>query len=400
MKTQYRSLLSTLGVLLIFQLVVISFVNLKRPFWGDEAHFVATIRTFGNAINLDTLRTYNEMSGPLPFILYAIWGLVFGFEIHILRFFSVIIALLTYLLFHHLLYIVFKNWRPAIFTTIFFVVQPYLIGFSVFVFTDMLAILFLILVGLATYEERPILLTLALSAGLLTRQYLVFLVLALGVYYSLRYRQDRTEIDLRMLIALGISLIPLALLMMFWRGFSPDNELKSIYLASGFGFHPSQLSLYVSQLFIYLFPLVFLSWRSIYLKNVKIIVLGFLLSLLYWLIPITPSRPALEAGIETVGFFHRATRMLVGPQWEQFIFFIAFALGVPVLINICLDCWNFWKAKKLGFVFFCTLSILSFLIVMPNSYLGWEKYFIPVIPLASIYLVSKYLGDNKRFSLC
>ena len=35
--------------------------------WGDERHFVETVRLFASAPTLETLRHYPEMSGPLPF---------------------------------------------------------------------------------------------------------------------------------------------------------------------------------------------------------------------------------------------------------------------------------------------------------------------------------------------
>ncbi|MDH5683388.1 MAG: hypothetical protein OEZ20_02865 [candidate division WOR-3 bacterium] len=96
----FCSLILFIGFLIIFEGIAVYVINLKSPYWADEVHFVETIRQFGKEINLNLIRHYNEMSTPLPFILYALWGRIFGFEVHILRYFSMIIAFITYILFY------------------------------------------------------------------------------------------------------------------------------------------------------------------------------------------------------------------------------------------------------------------------------------------------------------
>jgi len=42
------------------------------------------------------------------------------------------------------------------------------------------------------------------------------------------------------------------------------------------------------------------------------------------------------------------------------------------------------------------LSIISFLLIMPFSYLCWEKYFLPMLPLAMMsILLIQYADKNK-----
>ena len=398
MTTYSRTLVPLLVVLILFQSAVILFIDLRRPYWGDEAHFVSTARAFADGMSVETLRTYNEMSGPLPFALYGLWGRLFGIDIQVLRLLSVIIAIATYVLLHRLLFTVFRDPRTALLTTVFVVVQPYMIGFSVFVFTDMLAMAFLVLACLAVLRQKPVLLAVALACGLLCRQYLVFLVLAAGVYSLLRLAKERDRADLSMLLALGVSLLPMVALGLFWGGLSPDNQLRRLFLDERPAFHPSYLSLYVSQMFVYLFPLVVLFWRRLYLENPSLSLAGFLLACAYWLFPIAPPVYTLNAGIETVGFFHRAVRMIVGVQREQSVLFVACLLGMPVVLAVVRDAWTCWKRRDLDFLFFCSLAILSFLLVMPWSYLCWEKYFLPVVRLASMQLVARYRESSAPVS--
>jgi len=193
-----KPLLQLLAFLLVFAGAVIA-IGINRPYLGDEAHFAETVRYFGNEISLNTLKSYNEMSAPLPFVLYALWGRVFNFEIQTLRILSVIFALLTFVTFHYLLFSIFKESKIALATTAFFILNPYMVGLSIFVFTDMLAILFLIICCLAVKNKSPLLFAVASSLGLLTRQYFAFLAIAAGLYYLFSYKKARESRAIKML---------------------------------------------------------------------------------------------------------------------------------------------------------------------------------------------------------
>ena len=84
-----------MSFLALFEAVA-AWVGFQQGPWGDEIHFYQTVQQFGQCMGLNTLKCYNEMSSPLPFVVYAMWGNVFGFELGVLRFLSVVIALLTY----------------------------------------------------------------------------------------------------------------------------------------------------------------------------------------------------------------------------------------------------------------------------------------------------------------
>ena len=74
-----KSLLQLMVFLLVFAGAV-TVIGINRPYWGDEAHFAETVRYFGNEISLNTLKSYNEMSTPLPFVLYALWGKILALK--------------------------------------------------------------------------------------------------------------------------------------------------------------------------------------------------------------------------------------------------------------------------------------------------------------------------------
>ena len=99
--------------LFLFEGIVFYF-GANRPYWGDEAHFVETISQFGKDMNIYTIKHYNELSTPLPFFLYSLWGRIFNFDIQTLRIFSVVIAISTYLLFYKLIFSMFNNIKIAL----------------------------------------------------------------------------------------------------------------------------------------------------------------------------------------------------------------------------------------------------------------------------------------------
>ncbi|MEW5993728.1 MAG: hypothetical protein AB1744_04950 [Candidatus Zixiibacteriota bacterium] len=397
---QYRhSLIAFLVFLIVFQTAVIAIVGLDRPLWIDEEHFVQTIRQFGEGISPTLLKHYNEMSTPLPFILYALWGRLFGFDIHVLRILSVIIALATYLCFHRLLSMVLDNSRVVFLAAVFLVIHPYMIGFSIFVYTDMLPIFLVILAFVFVFSRNAIGFGIASACALLCRQYYVFLPLAAvlfslaGIFPAQNRARPPAGFALKMFVASLLSPAPLGLLMLYWQGPAPQNEFSRSYLAQGLSFHPSHVTLYISLLFIYLLPIVLVYGRRLY-ENRVVLIISLCASFLYWSAPVGVSRIATTAGIETVGLLHRFLRSIWSIEvFAQTIFYLGFLLGLPIVLTAAKDTYQRLRNRDLTFPLFLDLCILAFLMVMPFSYLAWEKYFMPLVPLASIRIL---LTDYER----
>jgi len=382
--------------LLVFQGIAF-ILCMNEPLWEDEAHFLDTIGQFDRDMSLSTLRHYNEMSSPLPFVLYCLWGRLFSFNIAVLRLFSVLIAFCTYILFYHLSLTVLKNMKVALLTTAFIALNPYMIGLGIFVYTDMLAILFVILSFIFLVRGKPLSLSVSLACGLLCRQYLVFLVLAALIFYSGMYRRSRGKQGegkkaLAMLGACLASLVPLAALAALWAGLSPDNVLsRHLYAEETLRYHPSFLTLYVCQLFIYLLPIVILSWRRIYTGS-KVLLFSLIASGYYFLFPVRPCTCAVHAHVHYVGLFHRFLIIILGNHFmEDAVFYLAFLLSLPIIIAIVIDIVSRWRERTFDLQLLLDLSIISFLLVMQFPHYCWEKYFLPLLPLAAIrVLMIKY----------
>lgn len=386
---QYRKGLVLLLAFLCVYFAIELALNLNRPYWGDEEHFAATVRLFAQNFSIDTIQHYNEMSTPLPFILYAGWGRIFGAETQTLRIFSLLLALLTYLSLYHLLFSTLLNARAALLTTVFIALNPYMLAFSIFVFTDMAALLFLVLCCIAVKEHHPILFLGSAAAALLSRQYLIFVPLAAIAYYLTRWvwlREQAQSQAVSMIATASASFLPLLILFGIWRGPNPDNLVQQLYIGESFRFHPNSLTLYISLLFVYLLPVVLLNVRTLFSsRRAWIGALGA--SWLYTLFPVQPSQVSIDVDIDTVGFFHRAIRFMLGIELERWIFFLTFVAGLVIAFVVVMDVYSRWRRRDTAYGFFLGMSILAFFVIMPFSYLGWEKYFLPAVPIAAIWML-------------
>lgn len=370
--------------------------GLDRPTWGDEWHFVETVEQFGAELNLETLRTYDEMSTPLPFIIYAAWGNAFGFEIERLRVLSLLIAFATYLLLYLLLVRMLTSVRVVWLGTTFVLLHPYMIGFSIFVFTDMSAIMFMLAACLALVHRRPVWFGCMLAAALLCRQYLGFVFLASLLFFGHQWCMNRRDHSLSMLLATGLSMLPLLSLFYLWGGVHPDNVRQEFYTDEVLGFHASALVLYISLMSLYLLPVLLVCRRLVW-RSKRIWLVSLVLSGAYYLYPITPSAAATEANLQTVGLLHRMLPAITESEWlPHALFYLGFLAGLPVLIFILSETCKRLKNKDDNFVLFLDLCVLSFLLVMPFSYLTWEKYFMPVLPLLTVRLLITYGAGAAR----
>lgn len=385
MPGKYRQMMPILAFLVVLEGVVL-FFGLNYHLWGDEIHFVNTVRLFGEGLTLDKLRHYNEMSSPLPFMVYAAWGRLFSFDLQVLRLLSIIIALTTYLAFHHLLVVCQVKPRVAFLATAFLALQPYMIGLSIFVFTDMLAILFLILGCIGIRRRKPLLFGLWSMAGLLSRQYLTFLPIAAGVFFLLRYLGTRERHARDMALAALWAFGPLAILYIFWGGLSPDNERRAYFLSESLHFNPDFLVVFILLYFVYLLPFVLWRWKYFY-GDWKVLGISALISLVYWLFPVRATQYAVAVGVDTVGFYHRSVRYIAGERWEQLVLYLSFLLGLPLVIALVKDGYRRWERSDLDFVFFLDLTIMTFFILMPFSYLNWEKYILLVLPVMILQIL-------------
>lgn len=374
--------IGAVALFVVLHIAASVYVN-RRAAWGDEAHFYETVKYFSQGVTLHTLKHYPEMSGPLPFVLYAGWGRLAGDSLQSLRMLSPAIAMLTYLITFAWMWRYTQSEFVAGGLTLLTALNPYMLGLSVFVFTDMLTMLFLAIGLLALERRNAWLLFVGACGALLCRQYLVFFTAGAALYLALRYFECRLRAELWQLAALVAAHAPLAGLVWLWQGPCPDSWLRGLYLPEPLGFHPTALTLYLALGPISILPLLWLSRKSIYhwrsLGSATLVGVAW-----YAAFPVTVSPSALEGNWQTVGFVHRALVTVGDQPLAHVVFCVSLCLALPLLACVARQTYQLWSAgaSNRGVAFAVVLA--TFFAIQPCSYLAWEKYFMPAVPLLSI----------------
>ena len=90
------SLLLLVILILLYQIILTSVIGLDAPVRGDERHFVETIKYFAG-LDIAKVQNYKEVTTPLVYYIYALWGKIAGFELSNLRILSLIISFIVYI---------------------------------------------------------------------------------------------------------------------------------------------------------------------------------------------------------------------------------------------------------------------------------------------------------------
>jgi len=348
--------------------------------WTDEEHFYFTILEFIQQPNLHTLKHYEEMSTPLPFMLYAAWGWLFDSSLATLRIFSLTVAFTTILSAFHLFKKTELSTTASFICILILSLNPYFIGVSFFVYTDLLCELCMIWVFISLIQRNTFASCTWLLCAILCRQYMVFFIPVIAIYL---FAQKKFSIDFDLIKREALLLIPVigfGILFLFWGGASPDNKLKALYIHQAFTFHGDAFTAYMAASMLYTFPLLLLALKTIKRKHVYV---ALPVSIVWYLLfPVQGSQVAVESiiHIDTVGLLHKATHLLPD-LLEQIVWFLLFVLSSFVFVSA------FEKAIKnfQSHTFLICCSWFFFLLTMSFSYLTWEKYLLPILPMLLIY---------------
>lgn len=340
-------------------------LGIATPYPGDESRFIETSKLFGRGLTLDLLRHYPEMSGPLPFALFGWWGAAFGYSLAAMRVCALAIGCASLLM----LYVFWRSVveaRLAVLAGVGLCLNPYMATMSLFVYTDMPALLCGLAALAAGLRGWAGAMGLALAAAMLCRQYMLFLAAGLAAYFAFQ-RQWRSA------SACTAALIPLAALMALWGGMAPDSWMRGEYTSGGTRFHPSFLIGYVAQIPIYLAPFL-IAWRGWWKQDRWV----FLASGVYWLFPVRAPEASKKIGIETVGMLDR----LMPAVARDAVYWFGFLAGLMLLREMLRA-----ARERGGYAMLAACVTAAFLAVMPWSYLYWEKYLLPVLPVIAAHCV-------------
>lgn len=370
-------------------LLLIGIFLTRHSLWGDEKHITETIRLFTNNLSLETIKDYPEVTPPVFFIVYALWAKLTGFSIESLRIFSLIIALVTWQFIFYLTNLFTVKKSHSILLSLLIVLNPYFIGTSVFVFTDMLTILFVVLSVIMFIKNRFFFYVLFSSLAILCRQYSVIIPLSI-IIYSILISIKEKNFYVRFFIGSFISFIPLLILFIIWGNIAPVIGIKKWVVQNDQLFNLSSINTYITFSIIYTLPLIiifFYKWKD---YRVTDLVISFVFTLILLFFPIKPSEAALQqTDVRTLGLAHKYFVFLLGSEslFLKLIFgtFLLIGCYLTTVLIRQLSIRIFGTGLNRNMIF--PIIWIVFLLVMPFSYQVWEKYLTMVLPffMISIY---------------
>lgn len=386
----YRySLIFLILLILLYQFIICQFI-LTSPLHGDEHHFVKTISQF-KELSLERMQDYDEVTTPLVFYIYAAWGNIVGFDLSHLRFLSLIIAFITIIAAHLFFFLNMPDKRYALYSTIVLALNPYIIGFNVYIFTDMVTILGVILLCISILKNNVLLLFFSSFIVIFSRQYGVFIIASCFIFFAFQFYKTRHFNNIKMIIALIVSCIPFLILIYIWKGLSPLSGRSYWINNKPLTYNINYFFTYICMLFLYSLPILLFTWKRLKL-NIRLVSIFLLVGLVYFLFPVIPSQVTLEqTKLDTVGLMHKFIRVVFKNNTaENLFFYTSFVCGLILIYHIILTLIEQIRKLNYDFILFADLSILMFLVVMPFSYQVWEKYILLILPLVYVRMLSPF----------
>lgn len=205
-------------------LFILAIVGINRSFWGDERHYFETIKLFGQSAYPKILFDYPEVTPPLFYMLFAALGKFVGYTLLSFRIISLVIAFIVSVLIFLFSEQCIGEARKTFFLCIILMLNPYFLGLSLFVFNDMVALLFLLGSAMCFINNKYLFSAMFLGLGLLCRQYIIFIVFAMWFTIFLEsINSHNWKVIKQFTVYLAIAILPLAILMILWGGMAPPT---------------------------------------------------------------------------------------------------------------------------------------------------------------------------------
>jgi hypothetical protein len=233
----------------------------------DEAKFHwDVIRQFDEAWPAVPWRDYHAATPPLPYVMWALWGKLFGLELPALRAWTLVLSLAGVLAFYMLARR--GNHRWPLVESVLLLFSPYLFLNSFTIYTVNVGLPFEIL-ALWFYlkaegDDWPALLWggLAATAAIYCRQHYVFLPAGMALWWAISRGQARrvSWSDLR---NLGLIVLPVVLflpMLIAWGGMTPP-AFQGLHPLT---VNPVHINFLVIFIGLYCAPAVIASWPALH----------------------------------------------------------------------------------------------------------------------------------------
>lgn len=365
-----------------------SLFEINHSYWGDEFHFVETVRLFESSSLPDIIKDYPEVTTPLVYIVYALWGKLFGVSLITLRILSLIISFSFLMILYNYVAVYIKNEKLSLILCCAVIINPYMWGLSVFVFTDMLALLFVFTALYLFKLGKPGMTSLFLGLSILCRQYTVIFIAALWIFVLIKsINSNENRIFLKYTVYIVASSLPFIFLVILWGGISPRSGLEKFTAGNDLSWNTHAFTTYVSFSALYILPLLlFFNKRLLIYK--RFLIPAVIAGCIYFFSPVEVSEVTrIQNNINTVGQIHKLINALAGVGiTSDIILYVFFSLGLWILMIFVKE--DIIAVRSGSVPYFILLSgiFYCFLMIMPFSYQIWEKYLVMIIPVISLRL--------------
>ena len=350
----------------VFLALLIGFDFLRFPIRADELHFwPASLALFQNGFpGLNQLRGYNELSTPLPFLIFGGFeyffhgGIVVGRAINMAGSFAILVIIGA----------LGKFSLRAFLCAAGLLLFPYFALVGTHLYTDPLAVLCAV-GGVALYLlRRPWGSAICFIFGIACRQYIVAFPLALfarGLLLQIRFRNFAFGSDL---IAPAVATLSLAGWFVFFGGLAPATALHAQNLAAG-RFYPEH-GLYfltcVGLYFVVLECILFRSVAPLLAPGSGAVVIAAVVSVLFLIFPPIEN---INPPVPTMGYLDIAARSVLPTPARVALFWAVAIVAALRLRPLTLG----------GVMLYANAALLA------CAHVAWDKYALPM--LATLWLL-------------
>lgn len=353
-------------IAVVFLAVLAGFDFLRFPIRADELHFWPTsIALFQNGFpTLHQLRTYGELSTPLPFVIFGGLEHIFHGGIIVGRAINMASSLAIILIIGALGSFSLRALLCAIGLLLF----PYFALVGTHLYTDPLAVLGTV-AGVALYlRGRPWESAACFIVGIACRQYIVAFPLALFARELLRQAWLKRFALSSELFAAALAVLSLAGWYLFFGDFAPQDALHAQNLVAG-RFYPEHGLYFLTCIGLYFVVLECILFRSI----ARLLMPGFaaiaIMAAVSVLFLFFPPIENVNPPVPTMGYFDIAARSVL-PEPGRIALFWALAM---------LACLRFKPFSTGGLMLYANAALLA------CAHVAWDKYALPM--LATLWLL-------------
>lgn len=347
---------------------------LRFPVRADELHFwPTTLALFERGFpSLEQLRTYNELSTPLPFLIFGSLEAAFHGGIVVGRALNLAVSLA-------LLALIAAAGRfsfAALLCAVGLLAFPYFLPVSAHLYTDIIATA-LVAAGVALHRSADGWSALAFVLAIASRQLAVAFPLAIVAHEALRQWNTR---QLRFDWAWAAPLIAALTYggwVLFFGGLAPATALQQQSLDMG-RWYPNHALYFLTTIglyFVVVEAILFRSLAALRRPAPASVALALIAAALFVLFPPLQNVNTIT---DTMGYLDRAARLALGDTARMVLYALLAALA----------CLRFPPLSLPGLVLYTNAAL------MLKAHVAWDKYALPV--LAVLWLLKAAAEPAQR----